>query len=277
VSDVPLRQIAPGVSIPQLGLGVFKTPPAQAAAAVGTAIETGYRLIDTAAMYQNEAGVGEAVRASGVPRHELFITTKLWNDAQGRDSARRAFEQSRKRLGFDYIDLFLIHWPAPARGLFVQTWEVLIELLAQGAVRAIGVSNFRIEDLERVIAETGVVPSVNQIELHPRLTQPQLSAFHREHGIATEAWSPLARGDVLEQPAIAAIAARHGRSTAQVVLRWHLQLGNIVIPKSVTPSRIAENFDVFGFVLSDAEMGSIGGLDEGSAGRIGPDPAHFGG
>jgi 2,5-diketo-D-gluconate reductase A len=262
--------------LPQLGFGVFLVPPEEAATAVSHALQTGYRAIDTAAAYRNERGVGEAVRASGLDRSEVYITTKVWNSGQGRDEAREAFEKSLGRLGYDHVDLYLIHWPAPGQDKYVETWETLVELHQDGRARSIGVSNFRVSDLERVIDATGVTPAVNQIELHPRFQQAELRAFHAEHGIVTESWSPLGRGGLLDDATITEIASAHGRTPAQVILRWHLQLGLMVIPKSVTPSRIEENFGVFDFELSDTEMDQIATLDAPD-GRIGPDPAEFNG
>jgi 2,5-diketo-D-gluconate reductase A len=263
-------------TIPQLGYGVFLVPPEEARAAAGHALKTGYRSIDTAAAYRNERSVGEAIRDAGLDRSEVFITTKVWNNDQGREQARRAFDTSLERLGDDYVDLYLIHWPAPARDRYVETWETLCELHGEGRARSIGVSNFRVEDLERIIDATGVTPAVNQVELHPRFQQPELRAFHADHRIATECWSPLGRGALLQDETIGAIASAHDRTPAQVVLRWHLQLGFVVIPKSVTPSRIEENFQVFDFSLSDEEMDAIASLDSPD-GRIGPDPAEFNG
>jgi 2,5-diketo-D-gluconate reductase A len=262
--------------LPQLGFGVFLVPPEEAATAVSHALQTGYRAIDTAAAYRNERGVGEAVRGSGLDRSEVYITTKVWNSGQGRDEAREAFEKSLGRLGYDHVDLYLIHWPAPGQDKYVETWETLVELHQDGRARSIGVSNFRVSDLERVIDATGVTPAVNQIELHPRFQQAELRAFHAEHGIVTESWSPLGRGGLLDDATITEIASAHGRTPAQVILRWHLQLGLMVIPKSVTPSRIEENFGVFDFELSDTEMDQIATLDAPD-GRIGPDPAEFNG
>ncbi|WP_066097929.1 aldo/keto reductase [Xanthomonas massiliensis] len=271
---IPQIALNDGHAIPQFGLGVFLTPPAETAAAVATALELGYRHIDTAAIYHNEDGVGEAVRASGLARGSLFLTTKLWNADQGHDSALAALDASLARLGTDYVDLYLIHWPCPAQDRFVETWQALIEARAQGKARSIGVSNFRIEDLERLVQATGVVPAVNQIELHPRLQQGELRAWHAAHGIVTESWSPLARGnDLLGKPLLAAIAARHGKTVAQVILRWHIQLGLVVFPKSVHAGRLAENLDIFDFALSAEDMAAIATLDAGA--RIGPDPATF--
>jgi 2,5-diketo-D-gluconate reductase A len=275
VTQVPHIALNDGVEIPQLGFGVFLVPPGETKASVAEALRVGYRHIDTARIYDNEREVGEAVAESGVPRDELFVTTKVWNADQGRDATLAAFDASLDRLGLDTLDLYLIHWPTPARDRYVDTFRALVELRDAGRVRSVGVSNFQVPHLQRVIDETGVVPSVNQVELHPNLTQEPLRAFHTEHGIATEAWSPLARGGLLEDPVVGKIAAAHGRTAAQVILRWHLQLGNVVIPKSVTPSRIAENFDVFGFALSDDDVAALSALDRGS--RIGPDPDSFNG
>ncbi|MFC4051686.1 aldo/keto reductase [Actinomadura syzygii] len=260
--------------MPQLGFGVFQASDAEAERAVRTALEQGYRSVDTASAYGNEEGVGRALRASGVPREDLFITTKLWNDEQGRDNALRACDASLSRLGLDYLDLYLIHWPMPSRGTYLDTWRALEELKRDGRVRAIGVSNFTVETLGRIIEEADAVPAVNQIELHPYFQQDGLRAFHGDHGIRTEAWAPLGQGHgLLDDPALAGIGRKHGRTPAQVVLRWHLQIGNVVIPKSVTPSRIAENIDVFGFELSPDDMKTIGELDQNT--RFGPDPATF--
>lgn len=262
-----------GSLIPQLGFGVFQVPADQVFDTVTAALNAGYRSIDTAAIYENEEGTGRAIRQFGLPRDEVFVTTKLWNAEQGYDSTLRAFDESLKRLGLDYLDLYLIHWPVPAADRFVDTFRAFQRLKADGRVRSIGVSNFRIPDLERVIAETGETPSVNQIELHPRLTQPELREYHAEHAIATEAWSPLGQGTVLDDPVITRIAGEVGRTPAQVIIRWHLQLGNVVIPKSATPARIAENFDVFGFELSADQMQAISALNSGS--RTGADPETF--
>jgi 2,5-diketo-D-gluconate reductase A len=264
-----------GEAIPRIGFGVFQVAPEETAEAVSYALQTGYRAVDTAAAYGNEREVGRAVRASGIGREEVFVTTKLWNSDHGRGSAHRAFDRSLDRLGFDYVDLYLIHWPAPGRRLYVETWAALIELKAAGRARSIGVSNFEIEHLERVVDATGVAPAVNQVELHPRLQQPELRRFHAEQGIVTEAWSPIAKGRVLDDPVVTELAARHDRTPAQIVLRWHLQLGNVVIPKSVTPARIEENFRVCDFTLDDDAMRTIETLDAGE--RTGPDPATFDG
>lgn len=270
--NVPRIHLNNGVSMPQLGFGVFQVPNAETEAAVTTALEAGYRSIDTAAAYGNEEGVAAAIARSGIPRDELFVTTKLWNDAHGYDNALRAFDESMRKLDqLDQLDLYLIHWPTPKRDLYVETWRAFEKLLADGGVRAIGVSNFQPAHLRRLIDETGTVPAVNQIELHPYLTQAELRDVHARHGIATEAWSPLAKGgDLLSEPLLADLAGKYGRTPAQVVLRWHLQLGNVVIPKSVTPSRVAENLAVFDFELDADDMAGLSGLDRGL--RTGPDP-----
>ncbi|WP_116203419.1 aldo/keto reductase [Amycolatopsis circi] len=267
---VPNLRLNNGVDIPQLGFGVFQVPEDQTAAAVTSALEAGYRSIDTAAIYGNEAGVGRAIAESGISREDLFVTTKLWNDDQGYDSTLRAFDASLAKLGLDHVDLYLIHWPTPARDRYLDTWRALEHLAKDGRIRAAGVSNFQPAHLRRLLDNSDLVPAVNQIELHPGLQQAELRAFHAEHGIATEAWSPLAQGAVLTDPAIAEIAARTGKSAAQVVLRWHLQLGNVVIPKSVTPARIRQNLDVFDFALTDADLTAIATTDRGL--RTGPDP-----
>ncbi|WP_442958385.1 aldo/keto reductase [Phenylobacterium sp.] len=264
-----------GRMIPQVGLGVWRTPADDAAVVVRTALEAGYRAVDTAAIYGNEAGVGEGVRASGLPRDEVFVTTKLWNESQGYDRALRAFDKSVERLGLDHVDLYLIHWPCPQQGLYLESWKALIRLREEGRARSIGVSNFAAEHLERIISETGVVPAVNQIELHPRFQQASLRAANAAAGVLTESWSPLGQGQILEDPIIAGLAAKHGVTPAQVVIRWHVQLGLIVIPKSVTPARIVQNLDVFGFALDTNDMAAMASLDTEN-GRIGPDPASFG-
>ncbi|NLU66868.1 aldo/keto reductase [Streptomyces sp. HNM0574] len=269
-TPVPNVTLNNGVTIPQLGFGVFQVPDEETTAAVGTALESGYRSIDTAAVYGNEAGVGRALASSGVPREELFVTTKLWNDDQGCDATLAAFDASLEKLGLEYVDLYLIHWPTPARDRYLDTYRAMEKLLADGRTRAIGVSNFQPAHLRRLLDHTGIVPVLNQVELHPGLQQRELRAFHAEHGIATEAWSPLAQGALLKDEAIAGIAERHGKTPAQVVLRWHLQEGTIVIPKSVTPERIRQNLDVFGFALTQADMDAVAALDSGM--RTGPDP-----
>jgi 2,5-diketo-D-gluconate reductase A len=271
VPDVRLNN---GVAMPQLGFGVFQVPDDETEAAVTAAFEAGYRSIDTAAAYGNEAGVGAAIAKSGIPRDELFVTTKLWNGDQGYDPAMRAFDASMSRLGLERLDLYLIHWPTPKRDRYVDTWRAFEKLLADGRVRAVGVSNFQPAHLRRVIEETGTVPAVNQVELHPYLVQEELRAFDASQGVATEAWSPLAKGgDLLNESIVTSLASKYGRTAAQVVLRWHLQLGNVVIPKSVTPSRIKENFEVFDFELADDDMAALSSLDQGL--RTGPDPDTF--
>ena len=272
-TSVPQLTLRDGVEIPQLGFGVFQVPPEETAEAVTLAFQAGYRHVDTAAAYQNEAAVGQAFRASGLPRDDVFITTKCFNDNHGYEQARKAFQASLDRLELDFVDLYLIHWPVPSQDRYVETWKAFIELQQEGLIRSIGVSNFQPSHLRRLVGETRVTPSVNQVELHPRFQQAGLRREHEELGIATEAWSPLAQGEVLDDPVIAEIAEEHERTPGQVVIRWHLQLGNVVIPKSVTPSRIEENIDVFGFHLTDAEMEAIEALDAGE--RTGPDPDTF--
>ncbi|MCZ0992713.1 aldo/keto reductase [Streptomyces noursei] len=260
--------------MPQLGFGVWQIPDDEAFTAVSHALEAGYRSIDTAAIYGNEEGTGKALGASGIAREELFVTTKLWNSEQGYDSTLRAFDASLAKLRLEYVDLYLIHWPLPARDTYVDTYKAFEKIYSEGRAKAIGVSNFFPAHLERLLGETSVVPAVNQIELHPQLQQAESRAFHARHGIATEAWSPLGQGKgLLTDPTIVKIADKHGRTPAQVVLRWHLQVGNVVIPKSATPSRIRENFDVFGFELDGDDLSAVAGLDSGT--RLGPDPATF--
>lgn len=271
----PTLALHDGRAIPQLGFGVYKTPPAQTAEAVAVALAAGYRHIDTATLYANEQGVGEAVRASGLDRDEVFVTTKVWNDAQGYDATLAAFAESERLLGLGVVDLYLIHWPQPARDLFVDTYRALETLKGEGRVRSIGVSNFEPEHLE-ALREAGLeTPVLNQVELHPRLQQERVRAYGERHGILTQAWAPLGRGSVLDDPVLAGVAAEHGITPAQAVLRWHLQQGRIVIPKSVTPQRIRENIDVFGFVLDEAQMAAIDALDAGEAGRTGKVPGDF--
>ncbi|OEJ35981.1 aldo/keto reductase [Streptomyces subrutilus] len=266
--------------MPQLGFGVWQVPDEEAERAVATALEAGYRSIDTAAVYGNEAGTGRGLAASGVAREELFVTTKLWNGPKqrwNRDAVLRAFDDSLGKLGLDHVDLYLIHWPRPMRDDFVSIWQAFEEIAAEGRARAVGVSNFRPADLDRLAGASGLVPAVNQIELHPLFPQDELRALHAERGITTEAWSPLGQGkELLTLPAVAAIAAKHGRSAAQVVLRWHLGHGHVAIPKSVTPARIRENLDVFGFELDADAVAALDALGAGPAARrIGPDPAVF--
>ncbi|MEU9145761.1 aldo/keto reductase [Streptomyces sp. NPDC048349] len=280
MNQVPTVKLNNGTLMPQLGFGVWQVPDAEAERAVATALEAGYRSIDTAAVYGNEAGTGRGLAASGVAREELFVTTKLWNGPKrtwNRDAVLRAFDDSLDKLGLDHVDLYLIHWPRPMRDDFVSIWRTFEEIAAGGRARAVGVSNFRPADLDRLAATSALVPAVNQIELHPLFPQEELRAVHAERGIATEAWSPLGQGkELLTLPAVAGIAAKHGRSPAQVVLRWHVQHGNVAIPKSVTPARIRENLDVFGFELDAADLAVLDALGTGTAARrIGPDPAVF--
>ncbi len=256
---VPSIALHDGVEIPQLGFGVFQVPPEETQSVVELALDAGYRHIDTAAAYRNEAGVGAALAASGLPREDVFVTTKLWNTQQGHDSTLEAFDASLDRLGLEYVDLYLIHWPVPSKDRFVDTWRAFERILEEGRARTIGVSNFRVEDLERLARGDGHPADVNQVELHPRHQQAELRAWHAEHGIVTEAWSPLAQGDLLDDETIVAIAERHGKTPAQAILRWHLQLGNVVIPKSVTPERIRENLELFDFELSDADLAAFAG------------------
>ena len=273
-TTVPAVDLLDGTSIPQLGFGVFKVDDDTAERAVTTALEVGYRLVDTAKLYGNEAGVGRAIRASGIPREEVYVTTKVWNDDQGYDATLRAFDASARRLDVGVVDLFLIHWPFPGQDLYVDTWRALLHLQEQGALRSVGVSNFQPAHLERIIAETGVVPVLNQVELHPRLQQPGLRDVHAQHGIATEAWSPLGRDSgLLDDPVVQQIAADRGVTPAQAVLRWHLDLGNVVIPKSVTPARIRENIDVFDFELAADDLHTLAELETGR--RTGLDPDTF--
>jgi diketogulonate reductase-like aldo/keto reductase len=263
-----------GQSMPQLGFGVFLVPLPETEQAVTRALHAGYRSIDTAAMYRNEEGVGAAIAKSDIPREDLFITTKLDNNAHGYDHGLAAFEDSRKRLGLDYLDLYLIHWPLPALDRYVDTWRALITLQEDGVVGAIGVSNFQPAHLVRLTNETGVTPAVNQIELHPYLTQQALQDYHHTHGIATEAWSPIGRGGaLLRDPVVTSLAEKYGKTAAQIVIRWHLDIGNVVIPKSVTPHRIIENFDVLDFELDADDVMAISGLNTDD--RIGPNPDNF--
>ncbi len=274
MADVPNVSLKDGVEIPQVGFGVFQVPRDETQRAVEDALAAGYRHIDTAAAYRNERGVAAGIAASGVPREEIFLTTKLWNTEQGFDSTLAAFDRSIENLDTERVDLYLIHWPVPGRDLFLDTWRAFERIHAEGGARTIGVSNFRIPDLERLAQEAEIQPTINQIELHPLLQQAELRAWHAEHGIATEAWSPLAQGEVLGDDTLVTIAAHHGRSVAQVILRWHLQLGNVVIPKSVTPARVRENIDIFDFELTENDLAAIARLDAGH--RTGPDPATFG-
>src|SRR3954454_3561241 len=272
-TEVPVLTLHDGVEMPQLGFGVFQIPPEETQEKVEEALAIGYRHVDTAAAYRNEAEVGAAIAAAGVRREDVFLTTKLWNSEQGYESTLRAFEKSLGRLGSGNVDLYLIHWPLPSRDLFLETWRAFERIREEGGARSIGVSNFRVEDLERLEQESEQRPTVNQIELHPRLQQAELRAWNEDHDIATESWSPLAQGDLLEDGTIETIAAHQDRTPAQVILRWHLQVGNVVIPKSATPERIRENFELFDFALSEDDMAAIERLDAGE--RVGPDPSSF--
>ncbi|MEV7610206.1 aldo/keto reductase [Microbacterium sp. NPDC089320] len=272
---IPTVTLNNGIEMPQLGYGVFQVPDAETTAAVAGALDAGYRSIDTAAIYGNESGVGRAIADSGIARDELFVTSKVWISDHGYDATLRAYDASLERLGLDHLDLYLIHWPTPALETYADTWRALESLYREGRVRAIGVSNFEPEHLERIETEGGVVPAVNQIELHPALQNRVVAEANAQRGIVTEAWSPLAQGAVLSDRSVVEIAERHGRTPAQVVLRWHLQQGRIVIPKSVTPARIAENLDVFGFELTGDELAAVDLLERD--GRTGPHPAEFNG
>src|SRR5471030_3003163 len=276
-NSVPTIELNDGLATPQLGFGVFQIPPVDTAQAVAVALDVGYRHIDTAEMYGNEQGVGDEIRASGLDRADVFITSKLNNGFHEPDAARKAFAQTLVELGTDYVDLFLIHWPLPTLydGDFVSTWKTLEEFHADGRARSIGVSNFQVSHLERLAAETDVVPAVNQVELHPYFQNTDVDAYGKSHGIATEAWAPIAQGKVLDDPALMALAGRLGKSVAQIVLRWHIQRGNIVFPKSTTPSRIKENFELFDFELEPDDVQAIDALDRGEAGRYGPNPDTF--
>lgn len=275
--DVPDVSLNDGRTIPQLGFGVFQIDPSETAQAVRNALEIGYRHIDTAEMYGNEAEVGEGIRTSGLDRDDVFVTSKLNNGFHEPDDARRAFDETLSKLGTDHVDLFLIHWPLPTRydGDFVSTWKTFEEFYRDGRARSIGVSNFTPHHLRRLARETDVIPAVNQVEVHPFFTNDEVRAYGAEHGIATEAWSPIAQGGVLKDPTISTIAERVGKSTAQVTLRWHVQLGHIVFPKSVTPERIQANYDIFDFELTDEDLALISALDQGEKGRTGPNPDTF--
>ena len=277
MSTVPDIALNDGNTIPQLGFGVFQIEPGETAEAVTEALRVGYRHIDTAEMYGNEREVGEGLRASGLDRGDVFVTSKLNNAFHEPDDARRAFDETLSELGFDHVDLFLIHWPLPTLygGDFVSTWKVMEEFHNDGRARSVGVSNFQVDHLERLAAETDTVPAVNQIEVHPYFTNESVRAYGQKHGIVTEAWSPIAQGGVLEDSTITEIAGKVGKTPAQVVLRWHIQRGDIVFPKSVTPSRMQENFDIFDFELDSADMEEISSLDQGENGRTGPNPDTF--
>ncbi|WP_406831904.1 aldo/keto reductase [Pedococcus sp. KACC 23699] len=277
MTSVPNLQLSTGadtIDIPQLGFGVWQVPDADVDGAIATALEVGYRSIDTAAIYGNEDGVGRALAATDLSRDDLFVTTKVWNAGHGHDATLAAFDTSMKRLGLDVLDLYLIHWPTPKKDNYVDTWKALLDLRASGRVRAVGVCNFNIEHLQRLLDETGELPAINQVELHPHFQQQALREFHDANGVLTEAYSPLASGGaVLSDEAVAEVAAKHAVSPAQAILRWHTQIGNVVIPKSVTPSRIAENFDIFGFELDDDDLSTFARLDRGE--RVGADPLEF--
>jgi len=271
--QTPSLPLSAGEQIPQLGFGVFQIPPKETEQVVAAALQVGYRHIDTAAAYRNEGAVGQALHSSGLDRDEIFVTTKCFNDDHGYDKAKRACKASLERLELTHLDLYLIHWPVPPHDLYVETWKAFIEMQEEGLIRSIGVSNFEADHLERLIAETGVTPAINQVELHPYLQQAGLRREHERLGILTEAWSPLGQGLELEDPAIVEIAESHAKTPAQAIIRWHLQIGNVVIPKSVTPERISENSEVFDFELSEEQMETIAALDAGT--RIGPDPNTF--
>ena len=274
MANIPQLVLNDGATIPQLGFGVYKIPEDETVGAVLTALEAGYRHIDTASFDENERGVGEAVRRSGLGRDEVFVTTKVWWTENGYDSTLRSFDASLERLGFDTVDLFLIHWPAPTHDRYVDSWRALERLKSDGRARSIGVANFHIHHLERLAAETDTVPAVNQVELHPWLPQTEVRAYDAAQGIVTEAWSPLARGRVLDDPVLAGLAARYGVTPAQVVIRWQLQLGNVVIPKSSTPERIRQNLEVFDFELDADDLAAIASLESGE--RTGKDPDDLG-
>ncbi|MBU6246093.1 MAG: aldo/keto reductase [Actinomycetales bacterium] len=262
-----------GRTIPLIGFGLWQVPDDVAIDATLAALQAGYRHLDTAAVYENERGVGTAIARSGLPRDEIFVTTKVWNTEHGYDQTLAAMDRSLSLLGLDYVDLYLVHWPSPATGDFVQTWRAVLALHEQGKTRSVGVSNFHAHHLERIIDEFGVVPVLDQIELHPNLQQRPLRSFNAAHGILTEAWSPLASGELLADPTIGAIASKHQVSAAQVMIRWHLQLGHVVLPKSVTPERIRQNIDVFGFTLDAQDLAAIAAMDKGQ--RTGPNPDEF--
>ncbi len=269
----PYLLLNDGRQMPQLGFGLWQVPAGTTADTTATALRLGYRLVDGAAIYGNEEGMGEGIRASGLPRDQVFVTTKVWNTEQGYDRALRAAEASLKRLGLDHVDLLLVHWPCPSKDLYLDTWKALIRLREDGRALSIGVSNFQEPHLQRIIGETGVVPVLNQVEINPRLQQPALRAFHAAHGIVTQSWTPLGKGRSFAAAPVQAVAARTGRTPAQVILRWHIQIGASVIPRSTRAAGLAENLALFDFALTEAEMAAIATLDEGA--RCGPDPAVF--
>lgn len=271
--SIPNVALNDGTSIPQIGFGVWQVPDEVVTEATLTAFEAGYRHVDTAAVYENERGVGEAIARSGLDRSDIYVTTKVWNTDQGFDSTIAAMDRSLALLGLDHVDLYLVHWPAPATGDFVETWRALLELQKRGKTTSVGVSNFHPAHLRRIVDEFGVVPVLNQIELHPQLPQSDLRAVNASMGIVTEAWSPLASGELIANPVLADIGVKHGKTTAQVMIRWHIQLGNVVLPKSVTPARIRENLDVFDFILDAEDLQRIASLEDGH--RTGPDPDAF--
>ncbi|MDT5312319.1 MAG: 2,5-diketo-D-gluconate reductase [Mycobacterium sp.] len=277
MANVPTIELSSGASIPQLGFGVYQIEPDETAAAVKTALDIGYRHIDTAEMYQNEEGVGQGIRDSGIDRADVFVTSKLNNGFHEPDAARTAFDETLSKLGFDYVDLFLIHWPLPTlyNGDYPATWQVLEEFRRDGRAKSIGVSNFQVAHLERLASTTDTVPAVNQIEVHPYFVNDAVRAYGAEHGIVTEAWSPIAQGAVLDDPVVTEIAEREGKSPAQVVLRWHVQRGDVIFPKSVTPKRIEENFNIFDFELSGHDVDALTALNKGESGRTGPNPDTF--
>ncbi|PLW76317.1 aldo/keto reductase [Cohaesibacter celericrescens] len=270
---IPNITLRDGTTIPQLGFGIWNVPPETTANVVSNALQTGYRLIDGAYIYRNEQGLGEGIRASGIPRGEVYITTKVWNKDHGKDNTRISVKRSLKTIGVDQLDLVLIHWPVPSQDLYVETWQTLIKLRDEGLIKSIGVSNFNEDHLDRIIRETGETPVVNQIEVHPKLQQEHTRFANAKHGILTQAWTPLGKGQSFDADPITTAAKRTGKTPAQVILRWHIQLGHIVFPRSVSPERQAENINIFDFLLTDDEMTAIKSLDIGL--RTGPDPSVF--
>ncbi|MBO0346453.1 aldo/keto reductase [Roseibium sp. CAU 1637] len=269
--EQPMITFSDGNAIPQVGLGVYQTPNDGASAAVQAALNAGYRHIDTAAIYGNEEGVGKGVQTSNVAREDIFLTTKLWNDAQGYEATLMAFEESLKRLGTDYVDLYLIHWPAPKMDLYVETWKAFIQLQKEKRIKSIGVSNFNPDHIDRLVSETGVKPVINQIELHPDFQQTEFRAFHDSQNIVTESWSPLGQGKLMDNGVLVEIATKHGKTPAQVLIRWHIDMGLVTIPKSSNPERIKANFDVFDFKLDQDDLAALAKLDD-TKNRLGPDP-----